>query len=234
MKVIILGLTPYKEKDVIVNAINEDSYLSFSLKGALEGKNKNSGLKNPFTIADITLSEGNSKYKTVKNSEVIYSPLMGTPSLEYMTALSLLAECFKSLLQDEEKPLLFNMLEKALYEFRKQEHPHLIILSLLAEIITIGGYELSINACSNCGKKNEIVGFSFLEGGLICKECFKQSLASDLNLAQTKIIRNAFLNKSLDLSSKDYDIKDLRITLFKLLEFIYDCYGVKFKNIEFL
>ena len=38
MKVIILSKTPYKEKDVIFNAISEDKYFSFRARGVIDNK----------------------------------------------------------------------------------------------------------------------------------------------------------------------------------------------------
>lgn len=233
MKIIVLSANAYKEKDVIVNAISEDEYLSFCVHGGLDNKSKNGFLSNIFTIADVTFSESNKKNRSIKSSYLIDSPFLSTPNLSYMASLSLLSECFKSLLQDEEKPMLFSRLEIALKQLKKANNPYMILINLLMEIIKIAGYELSINGCAICGKK-EVVGFSFSSGGLFCKDCKDDILSNDLNIEQMKILRNATISKDLDFSMFTYRISDMKMALNKLLEYIYDCFGVKFKNLELL
>ena len=66
MKIIVISITQYKEKDGIINAISEEGAITFLARGIFDPKNKNAGINNNLVIADIELSEGNFKYPTLK------------------------------------------------------------------------------------------------------------------------------------------------------------------------
>ncbi len=67
MKIIVLSITPYKEKDAIIDAISEEVDSTFTAKGILDPKNKNAAINNLLSIADIDLQEGNYKYPVLKS-----------------------------------------------------------------------------------------------------------------------------------------------------------------------
>ena len=87
MKIITLSITPYKEKDAIINAISEEGEISFLARGALNINNKNSALKNQLVIADIELSEGNYKYPVLKSSSIIEAPMKINNDYYYLACL---------------------------------------------------------------------------------------------------------------------------------------------------
>ena len=65
MKIVVLSITPYKEKDAIIDAINEQGEMTFLAKGILDPKNKNSALNNLLAVADIEINEGNYNKKFI-------------------------------------------------------------------------------------------------------------------------------------------------------------------------
>ena len=67
MKVIILSITPYKEKDAIVNAINEEGVLSFTAHGVLDIASKNQLVNTPLNVLDIELRNTRGKYPSLKS-----------------------------------------------------------------------------------------------------------------------------------------------------------------------
>lgn len=233
MKIIILNVTPFKEKDAIVTAISEAETISFTVHGALDTKSKNAALINLFTIADIRLNETNKIHKSLKESEIIYSPFSGKYDLASMMCMSLISENIKYLLQDDEKPQMFTLLENALTAFSKGKDPYLVSLNVIARILDIAGYGLNVNSCARCGGKKDIIIFSFEDGGFICKNCAIGE-TSDLSIEEMKIIRNAFISKDLSFSSFAYSKTKTKGVLIKLLNYITNCFDINFKNIELL
>jgi recombinational DNA repair protein (RecF pathway) len=75
MKIIVLSITPYKEKDGIVNAISENESLTFLARGIKDPKSKNAALNNVLTVADIELMDGNFTHPILKSSKPLFSPL---------------------------------------------------------------------------------------------------------------------------------------------------------------
>lgn len=233
MKVIILSVTPYKEKSAIVSAISEEGYLSFQAHGILESKNPNSGLSIPFSIADVILSEGNTKYHSVKSSNIIFTPLKVNNTLEYLTAIALLSEVINKLLfEEEDKAKLYPTLLKALPSVKSNLYPYMALSYVIGQILNISGYGLTLDKCVICGKTSDIVGLSFSEGGLICKDCYDAGSDSGLNINEIKILRHAILSKEADFPVDKFEKDSQKTVLFKLLEYISDCFGVTFKNVN--
>ena len=46
MKIIVISITQYKEKDGIINAISEEGAITFLARGIFDPKKKNAGINN--------------------------------------------------------------------------------------------------------------------------------------------------------------------------------------------
>ena len=75
MKIIVLSITPYKEKDAVVSAISEEESITFLARGIKDPKSKNTALNNILTIADIELMDGDFKYPILKGSKPLETSL---------------------------------------------------------------------------------------------------------------------------------------------------------------
>lgn len=226
MKVVILSITPYKEKDAIVEAISEKGDITFSVKGILDPKSKNASLNNPLTVAEIETREGNYKYPVLKSSSVIESPMKVTNDLYYLSSLMLIAEVTKSLLQDEEKELIFNSLVQAVISLKTADKPWAILLSYIAQVFAVTGYEFEVSQCVFCGTRQGIVTFSFNDGGFVCQNCMNEETTRDLTKTQMLLVRSAFNSKDIAKAVFDVEENDALVVLNKFFEFIKDSYGV--------
>lgn len=234
MKIIVLSITPYKEKDGIIDAISENGDISFLARGIYDPKNKNAALNNPLVIADVDFSDGKYKYPFLKSSSIIENPMKLNNDLAYLGALLFIAETTKTLLQDEEKELIFNSLVDAIISLKKAKQPWEILLAYTAKLLSIGGYEFEVNHCVFCGSKKDIVTFSFRDGGFVCKNCIAEDTERDLNKEQMLLIRSAF-NVS-DIKNINYNCskEDALVVLHKFIEFIAESYGVRLKSTELI
>ena len=150
MKIIVLSITPYKEKDAIIDAISEEGDITFTAKGILDPKNKNAAINNLLSIADIDLQEGNYKYPVLKSISNVENCMKLDNDLDYLSCLMLVAEATKSLLQDEEKEQIFNSLINAVKAIKKAREPWAVTIAYIAKLLKIGGYELEVNRCVFC------------------------------------------------------------------------------------
>ena len=230
MKIIVLSITPYKEKDAIIDAIGEDGDITFLAKGIFDVKNKNASLNNILSIAEIELQEGNYKYPVLKNSSIILNPMKLQNDYYYLSSLLLIAEATKTLLQDEEKIRIFDSLTKAIVSLKEAKQPWEILLCYFAKLLTIGGYEFEVNCCVFCGSKKDIVTFSFIDGGFVCRSCLQEDTPRDLNTTQMLLIRSAFNNQEIDKINFNCTKEDALIVLSKFFEFINDSYGITLKS----
>lgn len=230
MKIIVLSITPYKEKDAIIDAISEEGDITFLAKGILDPKNKNAAMNNVLLTADIELNEGNYKYPVLKSASIIENPMKVTNDYYYLSSLIFMAELTKLLLQDEEKVEVFNSLIKSISALKKAKQPWEILLAYTAKVLRIGGYEFEVNQCVFCGTKKEIVTFSFKDGGFVCKNCLEDDTERDLTRNQMLLIRSAFNTQEPSETAFTCERNDAIVVLNKFLEFIRDSYGVTLKS----
>ena len=233
MKIIVLAITPYKEKDAIIEAISEEGMITFLARGILDPKSKNTALNNVLTIADIELHEGNFKYPILKVSSQVESPLLTNSGFEFLTSLQLISEATNVLLQDEEKAKIFSFLNDTIKALKATKNHLMVILIYLARLLKESGYEFEINRCVFCGQKKDIVAFSFRDGGFVCKDCLDETTERDLNKNQMLFIRFIFSVVNYDIEYEGYNDEDAYVLLNKMKTFIYDSYGINLKSFAF-
>ena len=231
MKIIVLSLTNYKEKDVIVNAISNDEYLTFNAHGILSPTNKNSSINNLLAIADVELtkSQKSNKY-SLKECSVINLPFNLNNDINYMVTVNLLAEATYKMLDDEEKHLAFPFLETAILSLKKSKYPLLIAISYLAKMMKLAGYSFEINKCVKCGSKKNIVSFSFEEGGYVCKNCLDESDRCDLTIDQLALIRTLAGSPDFNFNDVNYNEDSAKMLLDKFVKFILDVGGAELES----
>ncbi len=230
MKIIILSITPYKEKDAIIDAISENGDITFLAKGIYDPKNKNAAINNSLTIADVEFNEGKYKYPVLKAATAIENPMKVNSDLSYLSSIMYITEATKFLLQDEEKQMIFNSLIDSVHSLKKAEQPWEILLAYTATLLRVGGYEFEVNRCVFCGTKQNIVTFSFNDGGFVCQNCIAEETEKDLNKEQMLLIRSAFNTKDMKEINFKCSEKDGKYVLSKFLEFIADSYGIRLKS----
>ena len=234
MKIIVLSISPYKEKDAIVTAINEEETITFLARGIKDPKSKNSALNNILTVADIELMDGDFKYPILKGSKPLTSSLKIGMDAEYLSSLMLVDEMVLNLFPEEERYLVFPYLEKALENIKTSNDWMMTLLVLMSHIIRLGGFQLEVNRCVMCGSKSKIVAFSFVDGGFICQNCYSDEIVHDLNKAQMLLLREVVNSSDYHLRSSDYLFDDVKALFIKFIQFIEEAFGYHFKNLRLL
>lgn len=236
MKIIILSKTNYKEKDCIYNALSENEFFSFQAKGAQDNKSPFVWLNNQLTVADIELMEdGRYKHKLLKTASLVATPFESGSSFEHLVTISALAEITKSVLLDEEKPLLFADLLEAMEALKTGKDPLMILLIFIARALRKAGTELEVDKCVSCGTTHDIVAFSFSDGGFLCRNCINQETKFDLLPKQMKLVRYAFKAKDYSCyKSEEYESTDKIYVINKFKEFIDEYLGVNLTSLNLL
>lgn len=236
MKAIILSIVQYKEKDAIIQAITANESFSFLAKGILNPKNINATINNPMTIAEIELSDrAGLKHPMLKSATVISSPLSMNSKLENLASLQMINEAVVKCLSDEEKPQVFAWVEEAISRLKKTSEYYPTILLIFANVLKAAGYGFEVNHCVFCGKKSDIVDFSFIDGGFVCRDCQQDEATSGFSKEEMLYLRYIFNAKSFeDKPSAQIEEKSMKIITTKFLEFIKDNLGVTIKSSELL
>ena len=237
MKIIVLNISNYKEKDAIVTAINDKQLITFRVRGLKSQNSPLIWLNNTLTEADAEfVDDKRSKYLTLKDAKLVASPLGTTKNtLEKMCAINLATEVINRVVQDEDKKFLFPSLDGYIQYVEKEKDYLLAELIFLAKVIKIIGAELNVDGCVYCGSKSNIVAFSFEEGGFVCKDCVSKETAMDLSPIQMQLIR--FIFKTPDYSYLPNDKvneEDKKFLLKKLQQYIYDSIGINLSTIDLI
>ena len=234
MKIIILSVTKYKEKDAIINAISETGYVSLTAKGILDPKCKNHELNNILSIVDVDFIDGDYKYPLIKRSKVLASPVDLNSDYYLMATLMLLSESTLHLLEESDHYKMYKSLEDAIFALKNGENHLKVALIYLSRIITVAGYQLEINHCVYCGSKEDIVSFSFAEGGFVCRKCASEDTQNDLSPKQLRLLRAAFLVKEYKIPDNVFNKEDGIYLLNKYNEFISEGLGYNLNSIKLL
>ena len=230
MRIIVLTISNYKEKDAIITAISQSETLTFTARGIKDPKSKNAILNNPLTIADIELLDGDYKNLILKSSKELFSPFKLNMSSEYLGTLLLMGEMMVHLFPEEERFTMFPYLEDGVINLKKSNDWLMSLLLFMAHVIRTGGFELEVNRCVICGQKKRIVAFSFVEGGFICEECFNEEIERDLTKEQMILLRNIFNSRDYHLLNSSYNKEDAIVLLHKFIAFIEEAFGHRLQN----
>lgn len=234
MKIIVLSVNPYKEKDAVVTAINEEETITFLARGIKDPKSKNAALNNILTIADIELMDGDFKYPILKGSKPLETSLKMNMDTEYLSSLMLIDEMLINLFPEEERFMMFPYMEKALENIKATNDWLMTLLIFMAHVIRLGGFQLEVNRCVMCGSTKKIVAFSFVDGGFICQNCFNEDIIHDLNKEQMLLLRKIINSQDYSLKTSDYLLDDVKTLFTKFIQFIEEAFGYHFKNLRLL
>ena len=233
MKIIILSLSPYQEKDAIVNAISEEEYLTFKVHGLYSNNSKNKSLNNVLTIADVEINKSQkTNNNSLKESSLIFSPLSISSNLDYLFAINALAEATNKMLEDEEKPKAYEYLLLAIKALRDNQDPYKVVICYIGRLLKLSGLSLEINRCVRCGSKADIVGFSFIEGGFICQNCLQEDDTLDLINPAMITFRNIVGSPDFKFNNINEDQEIYKLILNKICFFIIDSMGVELQSLR--
>ena len=234
MKIIVLSITPYKEKDGIVKAISENESLTFLARGIKDPKSKNAALNNVLTIADIELMEGNFAHPILKSSKPLFNPLKVDLAAKYLASLMTIDEMMLNLFPEDEQQTMFPYLEKAVDNLKGTNDWLMILLQFMAHTVRMGGFQLEVNQCVMCGATKNIVTFSFSDGGFVCESCYQPEMERDLSKEQMILLRKIVNCPDYRLKSSDYKTEDLMVLFDKFTHYIEEAFGYHFKNMRLL
>lgn len=235
MELIILSITPYKEKDGIITAISSEGVISFNVRSLLDPKSASHILNNPLIIVDAIFQEGNYKHKVLKNAKILFSPYKANDSLDKLAIISLLQEASKNLLQEDEQPFIFDKLKKCLFALKDSDiNMYFVAINYLFNLLKITGNELELNGCVFCGSRKEIKGLSFSDGGFVCKNCIEEQFNSDIPLELITVFRLAALSADFSKNIEGLNNENGLFLLKKLGNFIHSALGVNLKSLKLL
>lgn len=235
MKLVIINISQYKDNDAILTCFNAENSYTLIARGLFSNKSKISFLNNPLTYADIDISVSKrNNYQSVKSANLIFSPMQIMNDFNDIIYVMILADVIKRCLSDEERCQIFSELLYTLSAIKNNSNKETYILSLLAKILKIAGFAISIDECCICHNKQNIVSFSLSDGGFICKNCFDKGIYTKFNKEQLITFYNVFKNFSSAKNNFTINEKDFFMILDIMIKFIEESFSIKIKNYQLL
>lgn len=233
MEAIIFRLTPYREKDYIVNAFTADGQITFRASGALTVKSKFAGKLFLYALVDIELKETKAGHSLVNIKNLNNVAKLFT-NYQHIITLNLLGEIMLRTLKDDDSiKETFPLLKNTLLSLSKTEHLLSLSYLFITNLLRLLGLGFVIDRCVSCGKTDNIIGVSFYDGGLICKECYSPH-TMQLNEQQIKMIRYGFMINETQLLRHTFSDEESKDLLRRFIIYIEDTYNFKIVSSELL
>ena len=147
MKIIVLSINNYKEKDAIITALSQSETITFLARGIKDPKSKNAAINNPLMIADVELMDGDFKYPILKSFKELFIPMKLQMDSTYLGSLLLMNEMMLHFFPDEEKARMFVALEEGVVALKKSDNWLMTLLIYMAQAIKVGGFEIGRASC---------------------------------------------------------------------------------------
>lgn len=224
MEAVIIRLTPYKEKDYIVNALSAEGFLTFRANGVLGVKSKFAGKLFLYALVDIELKDTKTGY-SLTNIESLNNTAKILTDYNKIIALNLIGEIIQKTIRDDETAVeTFTLVKNTLKGLPTTDRTLSLIYLFITNLLRLLGLGLVIDRCVGCGKKDGIIGVDYYRGGLVCASCANQDTVH-LSLDAIKILRYAFMIDEEKLFRHEFtgiEVKDLLKRIIKQLEETYN------------
>lgn len=168
---IVIGITPIKEKDAMVNVLTKDGRIGFFARSIMNPSSKNHSSCLLYSFSKFTLiSKGNTL--SLKSGELINSNHKLYNSINIMTSLGIMSELTIRIL-DENEGRIYSIFIRILELLINGFDSLTLINIFIANIIKLSGYVLNYDCCIYCSSNKNIISLSYFDGGFVCNNCNK-------------------------------------------------------------
>ena len=230
---IVTRLTPFKEKDAMINVVAENKAYSFLARGVLGIASKNMASVQPYTKSRFVLTRGKEGL-SLRTGTIIDAYAKAKEGLPGLTALSFIGELTNKAIEGEEAARIFSALDMSLTKIAAGFHPLTIVLLYFAAVLKAIGFGLEVTKCVISGQRSDISAISYLDGGFVAAPYFDALRHQKRNERQLKIIRQIFLAEATDFDRVAFTSGECLEIIKDLSVYIQDGAGINLKSIFLL
>ena len=178
---IVLASRPMGEADRILRLYTREfGRVDAVVKGVRKTTSRWGGRLEPFNVCDLVLYHGRSLH-TVTQAQLVDVFLRLRTDGEALSAAAVVCEAVSSLTpMHEADERVFALSRNALKEIDKGfEGPVAcspLVLGILLKLLFVAGYMPVLEHCVSCGGGDRALGFSAVEGGLVCADCLDDAV----------------------------------------------------------
>ena len=220
-KGIVISETPYSETSKILNILTEDfGLIGVISKGCRSVKNKLRGVSNKMNYCEYTISYKENGLSTLIEGSIINSFKNSFVDMKKAMYSFYIIDLVNQVLKENNNKLIFGILRDALTKINDGLSPELISNIVEIKLLDYLGVSINLDNCVICGSEEDLVTIDIANGGVICKNCYKDGyLFSNNGLRLMKILDKIDLSKIKTLEITDNDV-------FKEIDnFIYEYYS---------
>lgn len=189
----ILSSAKYQDKDAIISLLTPEKIYSIRVRGGFDIASKNHSATLIFNKVTIDANKTGETFlsatgvKTLENHTTLYTKILPNLVGQLAGEVSLKVFAVGDSLPYEYYRMTLDALEKGF-------DPLTLAFIFACQGIK-AGISPEINECVNCGKKTNLVSFSYDEGGFLCQECAIEANYPTQETNYLKAIRYGFLVK---------------------------------------
>lgn len=230
IKGVIVRVTPYKESGAMINVLTKDGLLSFYARNIYKADNKNVLLTTPLMYAEFTFSDNKKDLLTFKEMTPILDTRNYMNNYMKLAAIDFINEVTIRLFPEDEMQKIYPYLVKTLELMKEDKRVAALMLTYLATSLRLTGLGLNVDCCVLTKGKTNIVGVSYLDGGLVSKEAYRSSRHKLYSAEKINLLRTIFKVKPEDLDKVSSLKKNIYEILDDLFIYTYDQTGIRFKS----
>lgn len=229
---IVLKSIKFEEADTILIIFTRKlGKISALAKGSRRNRSMLLAGTQLFSYTNFTLSKTGGMYK-ISQCDLKDNFYYLSNDLENLSLASYISQLVESsIFENQTNNRLFDLLYKTLLMYSKNEYDNEYITRIFElKFLDYIGYKPIVSKCANCGNNN-IINFSIIHGGMICKDCLHLDINS-VQIDPSNInLLNYILSNDIEVCCKakvsKYLIKQLKYTINKYLLFHLE--GLNFK-----
>lgn len=230
---IVTRLTPFKEKDAIVNVIGEERVFSFLARGVFGLASKNMASVQPFSQSRFMLAKGKEGL-SLQTGTLIESFPHAKEKLEALTTLSFIGELTNKITEGAEVGPLYAAFLQTLSLLNAGFHHLTLALLYLATALKALGIGLEVNKCVISGQRSDISAISYVDGGFVATPFFDALRHQKCSERKLKIIRQAFLAQPSDFGRIAFERNECLQIIKELSQYLLDAAGIRLKSLSLL
>lgn len=168
MRGIIIKSLDYKEKSKIVFIYTILGLKGYKVIGIKGKKNVVAGNLTTGNIIDFTYTD--SQFPSLVEFDTIKSNLDCSNNFDTIDVLRVMIEVINYLPEDAPHKLMYQFIEDAFMNILNI-NPYKVLSIFLIKMLYPFGVSPNLKSCSKCGKKTDLIGFSIVDGGVLCNNC---------------------------------------------------------------
>jgi len=227
---IVIRITPYKEKDAMVNVLTKDGIMSFLARGVLSIDSKNAASVTQYAYSRFEFNDAKEKSLSLKNGTLIKGYNEAFKSLDKLAALSFIGELTLKATGEEDASAIYEYALQSLEAIEAGFDVLTIVLVYYAQVLKVAGYGLEVQHCVFCGETKGIVTVSYPDGGFVCQNCFDATSMKARDARYLKIIRYLFMVGPDEIKRVTFSQEEALVILDEFTVYASDQLGVGLKS----